>query len=113
MLCVCCACRPRCYNCPAVLTDQNASSEYVRFLSPAQIRLIDFDLVFAEDWRHPEDRIAYFRHKSAKCAEVLVPARVSPDLIEGAYVASDAARAALQAQGFAAEVRVDPHLFFL
>lgn len=96
-----------------VLTDQNASSDYVRFLSPAQIGLIDFDLVFAEDWRHPDDRIAFFRHKSAKCAEVLVPGRVGPDLIVAAYVASDAARAALQAQGFATQVRVDPHLFFL
>ncbi|MDQ3012438.1 MAG: DUF4433 domain-containing protein [Acidobacteriota bacterium] len=96
-----------------VLTDQNASSAYVRFLSAAQISLIDFALVFAEDWRHPGDQIAYWRHKSVKCAEVLIPRKVSPELIEGAYATSDAAAAALQAQGFVHEVRIDPHLFFL
>jgi ssDNA thymidine ADP-ribosyltransferase, DarT len=96
-----------------VLTDQNASSDYVRFLSPAQISLIDFQMVFAEDWRHPGDQIAYWRHKSVKCAEALVPRIVSPELIEGAYVASETAAEALQAQGFVREVRIDPHLFFL
>src|SRR4030067_1552830 len=34
-----------------VLADQNASSDYVRFLSPAQIRLINLDQVYADDWR--------------------------------------------------------------
>jgi hypothetical protein len=96
-----------------VLTDQNASSDYVRFLSAEQISLIDFEMVFAEDWRHPGDRIAYWRHKSVKCAEALVPQKIGPELIEGAYVASVAAAAALQAQGFIQDVRVDPYLFFL
>jgi ssDNA thymidine ADP-ribosyltransferase DarT-like protein len=95
-----------------VLTDQNASSDYVRFLSVAQISLIDFELVFAEDWRHPDDQIAYWRHKSAKCAEVLVPRKIDPGLINGAYVASDSVATALQEQGFVKEIQIDPHLFF-
>jgi len=96
-----------------VLTDQNASSSYVRFLSPAQISLINFGMVFAKDWRYPGDQIAYWRHKSVKCAEVLIPHLVSPELIEGAYVANETAAEALQEQGFVQEVRIDPHLFFL
>lgn len=95
-----------------VLADRNASSEYVRFLSPAQISLINFALVFATDWRHPNDRIAYLRHKSVKCAEVLVPHKVSPEFIEGAYVANETTAVALQAQGFIHKVQIDPHLFF-
>jgi ssDNA thymidine ADP-ribosyltransferase, DarT len=95
-----------------VLTDQNASSDYVRFLSVTQISLIDFALVFAEDWRHPEDQIAYWRHKSAKCAEILVPQKVAPELIKGAYVVSDSVAMALQAQGFVPKIEIDPHLFF-
>lgn len=96
-----------------VLTDQNASSDYVRFLSPAQIGQIDFDLVYADDWRHPGDPIAYYRHKAAKCAEVLVPYCVPPDLIDAAYVCADTVAATLKASGFARTVVVDPHLFFL
>lgn len=95
-----------------VLADQNASSKYVRFLSPAQISLINFTLVFATDWRHPGDQIAYWRHSSIKCAEVLIPHKVSPEFIEGAYVANETAAVALQAHGFIPEVQIDPHLFF-
>lgn len=52
-----------------VLADQNASSNYVRFLSPAQIGMIPLNWVYARDWTHP-DRITYYRQKAAKCAEV-------------------------------------------
>lgn len=44
-----------------VFTDCNAASDYVRFLHPAQWRLLDFDAIFALDWRHPNDEIAHFR----------------------------------------------------
>ena len=56
-----------------VITDQNAASDYVRFLALSQWQLLDWDLIFATDWRHPDDQIAEWRHKSRKCAEVLVP----------------------------------------
>src|SRR5262249_39662334 len=36
-----------------VITDRNASSDWVRFLHPTQYRLLDFDSIFAMDWRHP------------------------------------------------------------
>lgn len=95
-----------------VLADQNASSDYVRFLSPAQIRLINLDQVYALDWRHQGDQIAYFRHKATKCAEVLVPNVVAPELIVGAYVVNQRARNALAATGFSQEIQINAQLFF-
>jgi ssDNA thymidine ADP-ribosyltransferase, DarT len=69
-----------------VITDQNAASDWVRFLHPRQYRLLDFDSIFAMDWRHPSDPIAYRRHRLRKCAEVLVPHVVDPEFLIGAYV---------------------------
>ena len=36
-----------------VITDRNAAADYVRFLHPRHAEHIDFDDVFAKDWRHP------------------------------------------------------------
>lgn len=94
-----------------VLTDQNAASDYVRFLAPHQISEIDMDLVYAEDWRD-QDRITYFRRKAAKCAEVLVPHQVLPRFLIGAHVVDAAAQSALSAIGFTLPISVSPALFF-
>ena len=95
-----------------VISDQNAASDYVRFLHPSQWRLLDFDDIFAMDWRHPDDQVAYWRHKARKCAEVLVPHRVEPGLLNGAYVVDAAAATRLGGLGFKLPVTVDPVLFF-
>lgn len=95
-----------------VLTDSNASSDYVRFLHPSQWKLLDFDDIYAMDWTHPNDRTAYFRHRSRKCAEVLVPHRVDSGMLVGAYVVDTAAAARLAAVGFRLPVAVDSVLFF-
>lgn len=96
-----------------VLTDQNAASKWVRFLGRNQIGAIDFDKVFADDWRHPDDQIAYWRHKSIMCAEVLVPDQIGPEFIQGAYVCSAAAETSLRSLGFTRNVVVNPRLFFI
>ena len=67
-----------------VITDQNAASDLVRFLHPNQRRLLDFESIFAMDWRHPNDPFGYRRHRSRKCAEVLVPQVVEPKFLIGA-----------------------------
>ena len=95
-----------------VITDQNSASDYVRFLAPSQWKLLDFDDIFAMDWRHPDDPIAYWRHKARKCAEVLVPQRVEPRFMNGAYVVDKSAAGGLTNSGFALPVTVDPVLFF-
>jgi ssDNA thymidine ADP-ribosyltransferase, DarT len=96
----------------AVITDQNAASDYVRFLDPSQWKLLPFDDIYAEDWRHPNDPIAYWKHKARKCAEVLVPNLVDPKFVTGAYVVDAAAAARLMGLGFAPAVTVDRVLFF-
>ncbi len=96
-----------------VVSDQNASSRWALFLSPeVGIKRLNFDLIYADDWRHPDDQIAYFQHKSAKCAEVLVPKCAPADYIQGAYVVSDKSKKALLELGFGLDIVVNPHLFF-
>jgi hypothetical protein len=95
-----------------VITDQNAASDYVRFLHPRQWQVLDFDAIYAMDWRHPDDQIAHWRHSSQKCAEVLVPQRVEPLYVTGAYVVDDVARERLESLGLALLVATNPVLFF-
>lgn len=95
-----------------VLTDQNASSDYVRFYShPEGMNHIEFDLVFARDWTDP-DRIAFFKKKARKCAEVLVPYTVSSRYIKGAYCGTPRAVTQLKGSGFPHPINVDGDLFF-
>jgi len=97
----------------AVLTDQNAGSDYVRFLpSPAGLHHINFDWVFAEYWTDP-DQIQEWRKRSAKCAEVLVPNRLPFEYVKGAYVANELAKVALLQTGFSEPLAVEPGFFFL
>lgn len=96
----------------AVITDQNAASDYVRFLAPEQWRQLPWDDIFAADWRHPGDEIAYWRHKSRKCAEVLVPHRIEARFITGAYVMDVGARARLAGLGCTLPIAVNAVLFF-
>lgn len=95
-----------------VLADCNASSGYVRFLHPSQLNILNFDDIYAMDWRHPGDPPAYYRHRSRKCAEVLVPHCVGPERLTGAYVVDQAAAQRLAGIGFALPIAVDSVLFF-
>jgi hypothetical protein len=95
-----------------VITDRNASSDYVRFLHPSQAALLDYDAIFAPDWRHPGDQIAYYRHRSQKCAEVLVPHSVEPKYLTGAYVVDETTGLKLQSLGFGLSVSIDSKTFF-
>jgi hypothetical protein len=95
-----------------VFTDCNAASGYVRFLGPSQTRFLNFDAIFALDWRHPEDEIAEIRHRSQKCAEVLVPNCVEPRFLIGAYVVDAVGLNQLQTSGFNWPVSIDSQMFF-
>jgi len=95
-----------------IISDSNASSDYVRFAAaPDGLRIVSRDRTFADDWRD-DDLIMYYRKKAAKCAEVLVPDRVDPCFIRGAYVSCDQAKANFQALNIGLPVQVDRHLFF-
>ncbi len=94
-----------------VITDQNAASDLVRFLHPNQYRLLDFDSIFAMNWRHPNDEFAYRRHRLRKCAEVLVPNIVNPQFLMGAYVVNEDASARF-CNLCSLAITVDPVMFF-
>jgi hypothetical protein len=65
----------------AVITDGNASGDYVRFAAaPGGLAIVNRELTFATYWTDT-DPIQYYRKKSAKCAEVLVPDRVEPQYL--------------------------------
>lgn len=96
-----------------VIADCNASSDYVRFADATRgLRLIDDEEAFAQYWTHPGDPIAQTRHKSRMCAEVLVPDRVEPAYIHGAYVGSTAGQQQLQAAAPGLGVTIDGYKFF-
>jgi hypothetical protein len=95
----------------AVFADRNASSGYVRFLDPSQWNLLQFDDIFAMNWIH-EDQAATYRHRSLKCAEVLVPHRVEAARLLGAYVVDTTAAELLAQRGFQLPIAVNPVLFF-
>ena len=81
----------------SIVTDANASSDYVRFApSPQGLVIVDRDLAFAHSWVDTE-YFEYMRKKSARCAEVLVPNRVGPEFIMGAYVSCAEAQKSLEA----------------
>ena len=95
-----------------VLSDQNASSNWVRFLAPWQWQELAFDDIFALNWAQHADQAARWRHKSRKCAEVLVPGRVPPTLLLGAYVVDADAAERLRELGFGLAITVNRSLFF-
>ena len=96
-----------------VITDQNAASKYCLFRpSPEGLSMINPDEVFAESWKHEDDPIAEWRHKSAMCAEVLVPDHVPAHFITGLYVSCTEVLQSIRPSDPNLEMIVDKHLFF-
>lgn len=96
-----------------VLADRNAAGgdRWVRFLHPRQWSLLDFDRIYAMDWRD-SDRFEYYDKKRKKCAEVLVPHCIPPNYLLGAYVVNEAVRDELVALGFTLPIDINADLFF-
>ena len=96
-----------------VIADRNAASQYARF-GPAASTLesIDYELVFAEYWTHPENQVREWIHRSTKCAEVLVPHRIAPSYVRGAYVSCAGSQTQLNQAAPSLGTTVDAHLFF-
>ncbi len=96
-----------------VLTDRNASSDYVRFSKfPDGLGLIDRDTLFAQYWAHPDDPISEWQHKSIKCAEVLVPDRIPPAYILGAYASCPEGQRSFQEKSKVVSATINTYLFF-
>lgn len=95
-----------------VVTECNASSDYVRYASaPDGLAIVDSQLAFAEWWLH-NDPIEQHRRRSARCAEVLVPDLVATGLIRGAYVSCPEGLIAFKETTQSLQAQTDGHLFF-
>jgi hypothetical protein len=95
-----------------VIADGNAASEYTGFWpSPAGLVKVDKDLVCVEFWTD-SDQIVEWQKKRVKCTEVLVPDRVEPHFILGAYVSCEEARRTFKTVEPRLSVTIDAHLFF-
>jgi hypothetical protein len=91
----------------------NAASDWVRFFSVGEgLKALDRDRVFARYWTHPEDLFEEMRHKSEKCAEVLVPDCVMPSFLLGAYVANEVALQKFQQLNIGLPVCIRSDIFF-
>jgi hypothetical protein len=96
-----------------VVTDRNASSDYVRFSNfPDGLELIDKDVLFAQYWKHPEDQIREWEHISIKCAEVLVPDKVDASYIIGACTSCTEACNSFQKKNDTIPVIINAYMFF-
>lgn len=98
-----------------VISDSNASSDYVRFYpSPEGVRHLDKSLVYADNW-NDSNLIQYWRKKSAICAEALVPYSVPPKFILGVYVSCQDAyqkvAELLSGSSLVNNVSINPNLF--
>lgn len=95
-----------------VITDANASGTHTKFeSSPSGLRIVDAEMTHATFW-NIGDQIERWRRTSAKCAEVLVPDRIDPAFILGAYVCGRAAQATFANVCPALSSTVNGHLFF-
>jgi hypothetical protein len=96
----------------AVVTDQNAASGWARFApAPQGLAVVDEALTFAEFWTHP-NQIEQWRHSSRMCAEILVPDRVPPGYVLGAYAMSKDIAQRVEDEHDWLHVKSNPKLFF-
>lgn len=96
-----------------IVTDRNAASGWARFWPGAEgLANINRDRVFARYWLHQDDPYEEMRHKSEKCAELLVPDRVGAHLIVGAYVANQNAQTTFQQRNPRLPVQIRGEMFF-
>lgn len=95
-----------------IIADGNAASDWTAFYSsPTGLAAIDRDLVLAYSWTG-ENQLERSRKR---CAEVLVPDRVSPEYLIGSYVSCGEALARYQAIGLTLpglQATILEHMFF-
>lgn len=96
-----------------VVSDSNAAGNLPRFAAaPRGLEIVNRDLTFARYWTD-DDPTQYHRKKLAKCAEALVPHKVHPKFILGAYVSCPASLGGLSSLGTDFSREINPPLFFL
>lgn len=96
-----------------IITDRNAASDWVRFNSVIDgLAALDKDKIYARYWTNVDNQYDLWENKSIKCAEVLIPDRVEPKYIVGAYVANQTALEAFQQLNIQLTVSINSDIFF-
>jgi hypothetical protein len=97
-----------------IVADQNMATDWVRyhFAATGGLEIVDPELTFAESWDHPNP-YEKARRRAACQAEVLVPDRVDPEYVKGAYLPGRDACARFHRQFAELRLRPWPRLFFL
>lgn len=95
-----------------VLSDRNAARSLARFYQPLDgVKHIDFNKIFAKYWTNGTN-IQNYEHKGIKCAEILVPNKVSYEYIVGSYVLNDNLKHEMEHKGFNKEIVVKSTVFY-
>lgn len=95
-----------------IVADRNAACDVVRFCSVSVgLRIINKEKLFARYWTH-SNLYEQWEHKSVKCAEVLVPDRVKPKHIIGAFAANETALNAFKELECSLTVHIKSDIFF-
>lgn len=87
-----------------IISDINAAAKNPLFLPASLAHELDYDAIKAKSWNDDYT-------KKAKCAEILVPGRIHPKYILGAYVCHIKAEQSLRDIGFKGEINVNPKIF--
>jgi len=96
-----------------IISDRNAASDWARFYTVKEgLAAINKDLVYAVSWKHPDNQYEEMKHKSIKGAEALVPDKVEPKYILGAYVATPAALASFKELKIKLTIEMKSGIFF-
>jgi hypothetical protein len=96
-----------------VITDRNAAVSICRWgVYPDDLARLDRKRVFAERWNLHDDEMERLRHRAEMCAEALIPDRVLPEDIVGAYVSSTASAAEIRQLTPKLAVEVNGYMFF-
>jgi hypothetical protein len=88
--------------------ERDAGGSIIAHWKPEQIKKLWVSILPKSTQR----KIADLVHQSHQGAEVLVPDRINPGLIMGAYVSCTDAKEALEATGLDIPVTINSHLFF-
>jgi len=96
-----------------IISDRNAASNWARFDSVIDgLAALDKDKIYARYWTNANNQYDLWENKSVKCAEVLIPDRVEPKYILGAYVANQTALKAFQQLNIQLTVSIINDIFF-
>jgi len=96
-----------------VISDRNAASDWARFNSVIDgLAALDKDKIYARYWTNVDNQYDLWENKSIKCAEVIIPDRVEPKYILGAYVANKTALKAFKELKIQLTVCIKSDIFF-